>query len=63
MGVDIADVGYLHFCAGDGLGNLDRSKIRIIGSEEPAKHVVKYKLHDKIEWQKQWREPFEMVKG
>jgi len=62
MGVDIANMGYLHFCAGDGLGNMDRSKIRIIGSGDPAKHVVRYKMHENIEWQLKWREPFAIVK-
>ena len=57
MGVDIADVGYLNFCAEAGMGNVDKEKIKIIGSEDPAKYVHKYKLHPNIEWQMQWRKP------
>ncbi len=60
MGVDIADVGYLNFCANAGLGNVDREKIQIIGSEDPAKYVRKYKLHPNIDWQMKWRTPLQL---
>ncbi len=55
MGVDIADVGYLNYCAEGGLGNVDKAKIDIIGSADPAKFVRKYKMHTNIDWQMQWR--------
>jgi len=55
MGVDIADVGYLNFCAEAGYGQIDRKKIKIIGTEDPSKHVIKYKMNDNIEWQLKWR--------
>jgi uncharacterized protein (DUF362 family) len=55
MGVDLADVGYLNFCADAGLGNTDLNRIKIIGSEKPSDHVRKYKLHQNIDWQMQWR--------
>jgi uncharacterized protein (DUF362 family) len=56
MGVDIADIGYLNFCAEAGLGNVDRANIRILGGEDPARHVIKYRLRDNIDWQMQWRQ-------
>jgi uncharacterized protein (DUF362 family) len=55
MGVDMADVGYLNFCAQAGLGNTDRAKIKILGREDPAKYVRKYKMNKNIDWQMQWR--------
>jgi uncharacterized protein (DUF362 family) len=55
MGADIADVGYLNFCADAGLGNLDKAKIKILGSDDPAKFVRKYKMNKNIDWQMQWR--------
>ena len=61
MGVDIADVGYLNFCAEAGLGNVDRAKIRILGSEDPANHVIKYRLRDNIDWQMQWRKDLPLI--
>ncbi len=62
MGVDLADVGYLNFCADAGLGNTDLNRIRIIGSEKPSNHVHKYKLHQNIDWQMQWRKPLPLQK-
>jgi len=62
MGVDIADMGYLNFCAEAGLGNTDLGRIRIIGSEKPADHVIKYHLCQNIAWQMQWRQELPLVK-
>ena len=56
MGVDIADVGYLNYCAGEGYGQIDRDKIKIIGSKDPADYVIKYKLHENIDWQLKWKD-------
>jgi uncharacterized protein (DUF362 family) len=55
MGVDIADIGYLNFCGNAGFGQLDRKKIKILGSDDPAKHVIKYRMNDNIEWQLKWK--------
>jgi uncharacterized protein (DUF362 family) len=54
MGIPFEDVGYLTYCANAGYGCGDRSKIEIIG-EDPAKHVVRYKLHDTVEEQLSWK--------
>jgi uncharacterized protein (DUF362 family) len=62
MGVDIADVGYLNFCAAAGLGNIDLGRIKIIGSERPSDHVRKYKLNRNIDWQMRWREKLPLEK-
>ena len=47
MGVDFNDVLYNSFCAQAGMGQSDRSKIRIIGPD-PADYVVHYRMHDNI---------------
>lgn len=53
MGVPFEDIGYLNYCATAGLGQGDRSKIKIIGPD-PKDHVIKYKLRDNIERQMRW---------
>ncbi|MCE5252140.1 DUF362 domain-containing protein [bacterium] len=63
MGIDIADVGYLNYCADAGLGVIDRSQIRIIGSDKPEDHVIKYKLNENSDWQLKWKEDIEIKKG
>jgi len=55
MGIDFSDVGYLSYCMNAGLGQGDRSKIDIVGPD-PSDHVIKYKLHDRIEEQLTWKE-------
>ncbi len=60
MGVDIADIGYLNYCAEAGLGKIERSKIKIIGSEKPEDHVIKYKLSENINWQLKWKDEIEL---
>jgi uncharacterized protein (DUF362 family) len=55
MGADIADVGYLNYCALGDLGNVEKAKIKIIGLEDPAKFVRKYRMNKNINWQMQWR--------
>jgi len=55
MGVDIADVGYLNFCSNAGLGQLARKKIKIIGTEDPANHIIKYRMNENIGWQLKWK--------
>ncbi len=53
MGIPWEYVGYLRYCATAGLGQGDRGRIRIIGPD-PKDHVVKYRLHDNIDWQLAW---------
>jgi len=57
MGIPLEDLGYLQYCAADGLGIIDREKIDIIGSKDPDKYVIPYKLHENIATQLQWKEP------
>lgn len=54
MGIEYTDIGYLQWCANAGMGQDDMSKIDIIGPD-PEQHVKKYKLHDNIEWQLEWK--------
>ncbi|MBI1389449.1 MAG: DUF362 domain-containing protein [bacterium] len=56
MGIDFADVGYLNYCAGAGLGQADLSKIDIAGASI-ADHQKKYKLSDSIQKQLVWKQP------
>ena len=53
MGIDFAKVGYLNYCARAGFGQADLDKIEMIG-EPIARHVRRYKMHDKIEHQMMW---------
>ncbi len=55
MGVPFEDIGVLNYCATAGLGQADPDKIRIIGPD-PKNHVIKYKLHDNIDWQYNWKD-------
>src|SRR3989339_1966460 len=50
MGIPFENIGYLTYCADAGLGQGDRSKIKIIG-ENPADLIIKYKLHENINQQ------------
>lgn len=55
MGIDVNNIGYLKFCADAGMGTIDRSNIEIIGGKDPAHYVQKYKLHERIEEQFDWK--------
>jgi uncharacterized protein (DUF362 family) len=57
MDIPLENLGYLNYCATDGLGIIDREKIDIIGGKDPDKYIMKYKLHENIEQQLQWKEP------
>ena len=57
MGIPLENVGYLNYCAAGGLGNIDRGKIDIIGSEDPDKHIINYKLSPNIAYQLEWKDP------
>jgi uncharacterized protein (DUF362 family) len=60
MGIPLENVGYLNYCAADGLGIVDREKIDIIGSKDPDQFVIPYKLHERIATQLQWMEPLKI---
>ena len=62
MGIPLENVGYLNYCAADGLGIVDRSKIDIIGGKDPDQHIIAYKAGDNIATQMQWKEPLFPVK-
>ncbi|MFC1692335.1 DUF362 domain-containing protein [Candidatus Latescibacterota bacterium] len=55
MGIPWEDIGYLNFCADAGLGQGYRSRIKIIGPDIKD-HIIKYKLHENIEWQYTWKD-------
>lgn len=57
MGIPLEDIGYLGYCADNGLGIIDREKIDIIGGKDPDKFVIPYKLSDNIATQLQWKGP------
>ncbi len=58
MGVDPEWPGYLTYCAKVGLGQYDLSKIEVVGP--PIASVQKkYRLHNDVERQLQWRGPME----
>ncbi len=54
MRIPYEDVGYLQWCANAGMGQGDRSKIKVLGPD-PARYSKAYKLHDRIEWQLEWK--------
>jgi uncharacterized protein (DUF362 family) len=56
MGIDLAKVAYLNFCATAGMGETDLTKIEILG-EKVANHVRKYRLADNIDQQLEWMKP------
>ena len=60
MGIPFENIGYLTYCADAGLGQGDRSKIKIIG-ENPADLIIKYKLHENINQQYKWKD--ELIVG
>ncbi len=60
MGIPLENVGYLNYCASAGIGNLDREKIDILGSKDPEKSVITYKLGSNINNQLEWKEPLNL---
>jgi uncharacterized protein (DUF362 family) len=58
MDIPLENLGYLNYCAADGLGVIDRDKIDIIGGKDPGQYVIPYKLHDTIANQMMWKGPF-----
>ena len=58
MGIPWRKMAYLHYCALAGFGQGDKEKIHVHG-EDPADHIVSYKLHDRAQWQLQWDKPID----
>jgi uncharacterized protein (DUF362 family) len=56
MGIDIAKMGYLNYCAAAGLGEIDLARIEVLG-ERIADHVRTYKLAKNIDDQLKWMRP------
>lgn len=56
MGIEMAKVGWLTYCAGKGFGETDLNKIEIIG-ERISDHIKRYKLHENIDEQLIWMKP------
>ncbi len=55
MGINVADVGYLNYCADAGMGEWDLAKIEVVG-QNLNDHIRKYKLSDNIETQLIWKQ-------
>ena len=55
MGIPYEDVGYLQWCGNAGIGQGDRTKIKVIGPD-PAQHVIAYRLHEKADQQHEWKD-------
>jgi len=55
MGINVADVGYLNYCADAGMGEWDLAKIEVVG-QNLNDHIRKYKLNDNIETQLIWKQ-------
>ena len=56
MGVNPANIGYMNYCAGAGMGQFDINKIEVIG-EKVANHIKTYKLSRNYDKQLQWMTP------
>jgi uncharacterized protein (DUF362 family) len=56
MGIDLAKVGYLSYCAQANMGTADLDKIEIIG-EPVSRHIKTYKLSKNIDSQLVWMNP------
>ncbi|HEX2919633.1 MAG TPA: DUF362 domain-containing protein [Bacteroidales bacterium] len=59
MDIPLENVGYLNYCAAAGMGNIDRSKIDIIGGN-PDQHIRTYKLSSNIAQQMEWKDPLNL---
>jgi uncharacterized protein (DUF362 family) len=54
MGVDLHDVGYLHYCAERGLGEADLKKIEVLG-ERISDCIRPFRLHRHVRKQYVWK--------
>lgn len=57
MGIPLEDVGYLNYLAAAGIGNIDKTKIDIIGGKDPEKSIIVYKQPPNIKSQMEWKDP------
>lgn len=60
MDIPLENVGYLNYLAAAGIGNIDRSKIDIIGGKDPEKSIITYKLPTNIKTQLEWKDPLNL---
>jgi uncharacterized protein (DUF362 family) len=60
MNVPLENIGYLNYCAAAGIGNMDRDKIDIIGSNDPEKSVITYQMGSNINTQLEWKDPLNL---
>jgi uncharacterized protein (DUF362 family) len=56
MGIDLARMGYLNYCAAAAMGEVDLEKIEILGANL-RDHVRHYRLADNIDRQLEWMRP------
>jgi uncharacterized protein (DUF362 family) len=56
MGIDLAKMGYLNYCAAAGMGETDMARMEILGARV-ADHVRTYRLADNVDKQLQWMKP------
>jgi len=56
MGVNFHDVGYLHHCAKEGLGEADLNNIDVLG-ERLSDCIKPFKLHRSVNEQYAWKDP------
>ncbi len=54
MGVDLHDVGYLHYCAERGMGEADLGRIDVVG-ERLSDCIMPFKLHRSVNEQYAWK--------
>jgi len=54
MGVDFHDVGYLHYCAEQGVGEADLNRIEVLG-ERLSDCIRPFKLHRSVNEQYAWK--------
>ncbi len=54
MGVDVHDVGYLHYCAEQGMGEADLGLIDVVG-ERLSDCIMPFKLHRSVNEQYAWK--------
>ncbi|RME36682.1 MAG: DUF362 domain-containing protein, partial [Thermoflexia bacterium] len=57
MGVDPAEVGYLHYCGLLGLGEADPTRVRAVGDVPPEAVRRPFRLHPTADQQRRWRVP------
>jgi uncharacterized protein (DUF362 family) len=57
MGFDLAEVGYLSFCARAGYGVADPENVQVIGNVPPGDLTRRFKRHEIEKLQNQWHSP------